>query len=154
LRLYELPIRDTFITVTYTLSLHDALPIYVDKHGNTCCWFTNEEACELLGINEDTLKKDREILYDKGLLKSERFGKALAFYAYEPIKLPSEIEETSQVDEVKSQPRPASVSTIIEKLGLLNLKVGVENFEKLGLSNTGFSNTYFNKTRSNDLYDM
>src|SRR5699024_8869857 len=149
--IYNALVRERFIQ---SVQNNKHKKTYVDEHGNTCCWFTNEEACELLGINEDTLKKDRELLYDKGLLKSKRFGKALAFYAYEPIKLPSEMEETSQVDVVKSQPRHASVSTIIEKLGLLNLKVGVENFEKLGLSNTGFSNTYFNKTGSNDLYDM
>src|SRR5699024_2644017 len=134
--IYHALVRERFIQ---SIQNNKHKKTYVDKHGNTCCWFTNDEACELLGINEDTLKKDRELLYDKGLLKSKRFGKALAFYAYEPVNLPSEMEETSQVDEVKSQPREASVSTIIEKLGL---------------SNTGFSNTYFNKTGSNDLYDM
>jgi hypothetical protein len=131
---------------------------YVDKHGKTCCWFTNDAACDLLGINEDTLKKDRDILYAKGLLKSKRFGKALAFYAYEPVHLPSENEKTSEETNDKTSEaddtKKPSVPSIIEKLGLLNLKVGVENFEKLGLSNTGFSNTSSSKTISNDLYDM
>lgn len=127
---------------------------YVDKHGKTCCWFTNEEACELLGINEETLKKDRNILYAKGLLKSKRFGKALAYYAYEPINLPKENEETDEVDEQKSESKNTEINSIIEKLGFLNLKVRVEKFEKLGLSNTGFSNTSISKTEPNDMYDM
>lgn len=108
--IYNALVRERFIQ---SVQNNKHKKTYVDEHGNTCCWFTNDEACELLGINEDTLKKDREILYDKGLLKSKRFGKALAFYAYEPVNLPSEMEETSQVDEVKSQPREANVLTII-----------------------------------------
>ncbi len=127
---------------------------YIDKHGKTCCWFTNDVACELLGINEDTLKKDRDILYAKGLLKSKRFGKALSFYAYEPINLPNEFEETTEAEEQKHPLEKVTVSSIIEKLGFLNLKVGVENFEKLGLSNTGFSNTSSSNTVTNDMYDM
>ncbi|MEB6838017.1 MarR family transcriptional regulator [Staphylococcus simulans] len=127
---------------------------YVDNHGNTCCWFTNDEACSLLGINEDTLKKDRNLLYAKGLLKSKRFGKALAHYAYEPVNLPEEEVPNNKASKETSQSKTLSNTDSNEKLGVSNLKVGVEEFEKLGLSNTGFSNTYISKTDSNDMYDM
>lgn len=131
---------------------------YVDNHGNTCCYFTNEEAQSLLGISEDTLKKDRDLLYAKGLLKSNKVNKALTYQVLEPIALPLEnevIEEekTTSTDENLAN-LDENLDPSFENLGLENLKVRVENFEKLGLSNTVLSNTSNNNTNTNDMYDM
>lgn len=131
---------------------------YVDVHGNDCCWFTNEEATELLGVSEGTLKKDRDLLFVKGLLKSSKKNKALTYRVFEPIALPVENEETEVNSEDVADENLASLDENLdpsnEKLGLENLKVAVEEFEKLGLSNTYFSNTSNINTLSNDMYVM
>lgn len=131
---------------------------YLDNHGNTCCYFTNEEAQSLLGISEDTLKKDRNLLYAKGILKSNKVNKALAYQVLEPIVLPLEnevaAEETATPNDENIANLDENLDPSFENLGLEDLKVRVENFEKLGLSNTVLSNTSNNNTRPNDMYDM
>lgn len=131
---------------------------YVDIHGNTCCWFTNEEAQSLLGVSENTLKKDRALLYAKGLLKSTKNNKALTYKVLEPIALPFENEvreeETTPSDDENLESLMAHAEPSFEKLRLENLKVEVENLEKLRLSNTVLSNTSNNNTRTNGMYDM
>lgn len=131
---------------------------YVDIHGNTCCYFTNEEAQSLLGISEDTLKKDRDLLYVKGLLKSNKVNKALTYQVLEPIALPLENEVSKEEITISNDVNLANLDenldSSFENLGLKNLKVRVEDFEKLGLSNTVLSNTSNNNTSTNDMYDM
>lgn len=131
---------------------------YVDIHGNTCCYFTNEEAQSLLGISEDTLKKDRDLLYAKGLLKSNKVNKALTYQVLEPIALPLENEVSKEEITISNDVNLANLDenldSSFEKLGLENLKVRVEDFEKLGLSNTVLSNTSNNNTSTNAMYDM
>lgn len=131
---------------------------YVDIHGNTCCWFTNEEAQSLLGVSENTLKKDRNLLYAKGLLKSTRNNKALTYKVLEPIALPLEKEvieeESTPSNNENLESLDANVEPSFENLRLENLKVEGENIEKLRLSNTVLSNTSNNNTSTNDMYDM
>lgn len=131
---------------------------YVDIHGDTCCYFTNEEAQSLLAVSENTLKKDRNLLYAKGLLKSTRNNKALTYKVFEPIALPVKnevVEEENKTSNDKNlESLEAHAASSFENLRLENLKVEVEEFEKLRLSNTVLSNTSNNNTSTNAMYDM